>query len=101
MRFIYECRRAAHWPMLHSFVVVAMLAAWGIAQTSPQGDAINAASPSTGIRSSVPGAANDSKPDPKDNPGGDASTRLGIGDLIELSVYDVPELNTKTRVSDS
>ena len=34
-------------------------------------------------------------------PGGDASVRLGSGDLVEVSVYDVPELATKTRVSDS
>lgn len=33
-------------------------------------------------------------------PGGDASIRLGSGDLIEVSVYDVPELSTKIRVSD-
>lgn len=32
-------------------------------------------------------------------PAGDSNVRLGIGDLVELSVYDVPELNTKTRVS--
>jgi len=32
-------------------------------------------------------------------PVGDSNIRLGIGDLIELSVYDVPELNTRTRVS--
>jgi polysaccharide biosynthesis/export protein len=29
---------------------------------------------------------------------GDSTVRLGIGDLIEVSVYDVPELNTRTRV---
>lgn len=33
-------------------------------------------------------------------PGGDASIRLGSGDLVDVSVYDVPELNTKIRVSD-
>jgi len=27
--------------------------------------------------------------------------RLGSGDLIEVNVYDVPELNTKTRVNDT
>jgi polysaccharide export outer membrane protein len=31
----------------------------------------------------------------------DASIRLGQGDLVEVNVYDVPELNTRTRVSDS
>ena len=29
----------------------------------------------------------------------DPSLQLGIGDLIELTVYDVPELTTKTRIS--
>jgi len=31
----------------------------------------------------------------------DASIRLGQGDLVEVSVYNVPELNTRARVSDS
>jgi polysaccharide export outer membrane protein len=30
---------------------------------------------------------------------GDSAVRLGAGDLIEISVYNVPELNTKLRVS--
>jgi polysaccharide export outer membrane protein len=30
---------------------------------------------------------------------GDSAVRLGTGDLISVSVYNVPELNTKTRVS--
>ena len=32
-------------------------------------------------------------------PAGDSAVRLGAGDLIEVSVYNVPELNTKLRVS--
>ena len=32
---------------------------------------------------------------------GDSTLRLGTGDLIEVSVYNVPELNTKTRVGSS
>lgn len=31
--------------------------------------------------------------------GSDSSLRLGVGDLLEVSVYGVPELSTKTRVS--
>ena len=31
----------------------------------------------------------------------DSSIRLGSGDLIEVNVYNVPELTTKTRVNDS
>ena len=30
---------------------------------------------------------------------GDASLQLGVGDLLEMSVYGVPELATKTRIS--
>ncbi len=40
-------------------------------------------------------------PTPAPLPGGDSSVRLGAGDLIELSVYNVPEMSTKTRVSNS
>src|SRR5438045_9514046 len=100
MRFINEYRRVADWRISQSLVVTVILAGCGVAQVSPQGDAINATSAPTGIRSSVPGAVNDSKPDPKDNPGGDASIRLGAGDLIELSAYDGTELNTKTQGGD-
>ena len=32
-------------------------------------------------------------------PTGDSAVRLGAGDLVEVSVYNVPELNTKLRVS--
>jgi polysaccharide export outer membrane protein len=33
---------------------------------------------------------------PRDKP---SSLRLGVGDLVELTVYDVPELTSKTRIS--
>ena len=33
------------------------------------------------------------------NSGGSSSVRLGSGDLVEVSVYNVPEMDTKTRVS--
>ena len=39
------------------------------------------------------------KPAPVAPSSGDATIRLGTGDLVELSVYDVPEMDTKTRVS--
>src|SRR4051794_34227624 len=32
---------------------------------------------------------------------GDSSVRLGVGDLVEVSVYNIADLNTKTRVSSS
>ena len=37
----------------------------------------------------------------KDNPGKGVITTLGPGDLIEVSVYNVPELNSKVRISNS
>lgn len=41
-------------------------------------------------------------PSPPSTTGGDATqVRLGAGDLVELSVYNVPELATKARVGNS
>jgi polysaccharide export outer membrane protein len=37
-------------------------------------------------------------PERSSEPGGDSALRLGNGDLLEVSVYNVPELSTKTRV---
>ena len=37
----------------------------------------------------------------KDNPGKSLITTLGRGDLIEVSVYNIPELSSKVRVSNS
>jgi polysaccharide biosynthesis/export protein len=38
------------------------------------------------------------KPESPSEIGGDSVLRLGTGDLIEVSVYNVPDLSTKTRV---
>ena len=61
-----------------------------LSQTVPQ--AIQPVAPVTD--SSV----NPAKPDASVHTGGDSAVRLGIGDLVEVSVYNVPELATKTRV---
>lgn len=45
-----------------------------------------------------PAAAPDTAAAGGDN-SSDSSLRLGVGDLLEISVYGVPELSTKTRVS--
>ena len=86
-----------------------LCAAASLAQTSPQSaqvttgvfpDTPNAAGTTT---SSVPISASDSaapaKPMSAAPSSGDSSVRLGTGDLVEVSVYNVPEMDTKTRVS--
>ncbi len=63
-----------------------------------------AASPTqTVFPDAVPGAITSPAPNvaPVQSKGGDSTLRLGAGDLIEVSVYNVPELNTKTRVGSS
>jgi len=71
------------------FTASAVLCAAQVTNTSTP--ASNAAIPaSTAAKSSSPQARNL-----------DASIRLGQGDLVEVNVYDVPELNTRTRVGDS
>ena len=70
----------------------ALLAVTGFAQT-------RSVAPQTGmVFPSASGAASE-KSVPSARSGGDTALRLGTGDLIEVSVYSVPELNTKTRVS--
>ena len=52
-------------------------------------------------KTTTSGASNPVKPDLETATGGDSTLRLGIGDLVEVSVYNVPELTTKVRVSNS
>jgi polysaccharide export outer membrane protein len=73
---------------------VVFCTATSLGQVQPQKAGVTAgtvfpdATQSAAVKSAVPPIA-----------GGDSNIRLGVGDLIELSVYDVPELNTRTRVS--
>jgi polysaccharide export outer membrane protein len=46
-------------------------------------------------RGPIPSQSNVAPENRQNNP----SLQLGVGDLIELTVYDVPELTTKTRIS--
>jgi polysaccharide biosynthesis/export protein len=51
---------------------------------------------------SASGAAPQAKPsDATKDTADDSLVKLGVGDLIEVSVYNVPELSTKARVSNS
>ena len=64
-----------------------------------------AAEPISQAATSVSGAASTSQEKPsaaaKDTSGQSDLVKLGAGDLIEVSVYNVPELATKARVSNS
>jgi polysaccharide export outer membrane protein len=60
--------------------------------------ATNSGVPATNAAIPASVAAKSSSPE---NRALDSSIRLGNGDLVEVNVYDVPELNTRTRVSDA
>jgi polysaccharide export outer membrane protein len=93
MRSVAFTDRDDHRRYLISVALVFVAAVLSCAQTaSPEPRAIPSATGS--VKSSVPASAT------AKNSGGDSSIRLSSGDLVEVSVYDVPELNTKTRVSE-
>jgi polysaccharide export outer membrane protein len=58
----------------------------------------NMSTPAANATIPVSSAAQSSSPT---NRSLDASIHLGQGDLVEVNVYNVPELNTRTRVSDN
>ena len=67
------------------------------AQPSPQDSKIALPTPQTAAQPSTapPTMALDSRPSSETNP----SLKLGVGHLIEMNVYNVSELATKTRVA--
>lgn len=62
------------------------------------GQSANLSAPASNAAVPASAAAKTSSPG---NRNLDSSIRLGQGDLVEVKVYDVPELNTHTRVSDT
>ena len=73
-------------------VVILALAAMSAGQSA------NVSAPASNAAVPASAAAKTSSPG---NRNLDSSIRLGQGDLVEVKVYDVPELNTHTRVSDT
>lgn len=94
MRFVCGEWRGMKRSGLRLMALVCILASSVVAQTP---GTVSAIPISAGTSSSIP----TSPAGPTKIANSDASVRLGSGDLIELRVYDVPELNTKTRVSDT
>jgi polysaccharide export outer membrane protein len=73
------------------FILFWILAGTASTQTSTTRSGTTAAVPATtAVESSTPR---------QHNP--DSNIRLGSGDLIEMNVYNVPELTTKTRIGDT
>jgi polysaccharide biosynthesis/export protein len=75
------------------------------AQNNPPAE-LPAAQPISQAATSASGQASTTTPSitpetAKDSPDQSALVKLGAGDLIEVSVYNVPELTTKERVSNS
>lgn len=86
MRIILESRRSR----LCALYALITFGIAGFAQT-----AVPISQPATAAPDPPTVAAHD----PAVAGGGDSAVRLGAGDLIEVSVYNVPELDTKLRVS--
>src|SRR5271170_6179792 len=91
---------------LYLSLFVALAFAWPLAQD------LSAQDPVRATQNDGNGSTSNSSKDEQDpaslpsqsgaapaNRQGNPSLQLGVGDLIELTVYDVPELTTKTRIS--
>ena len=81
------------------FLLSLVLLFWTVAQTSTglAQSTVTPAKVEPVTEFSPPGNVDISKKTAPASPG-DSTLRLGIGDLIDVSVYNVPELTTKTRV---
>ncbi len=95
MRFVPRVVRTASRRTSAGFVFLILGSTACLAQVStPAATAVSA--PASGVQSSVPGS-----PALMTLRSTDAAIRLGPGDLVDVSVYDIPELTTKTRVNDT
>jgi polysaccharide biosynthesis/export protein len=88
--------------LVASATLVALLATAGAAQQQPANAEPKPASPeeqpATPATKPAPAPGDTTATAGSENRS-DSSLRLGVGDLLEMSVYGVPELSTKTRVS--
>jgi len=83
---------AKNWT--RALCAVVFCAATSLGQAQPQKAGVTAGTVFPDTSQSVA-----AKPAATPIAGGDSNVHLGVGDLVELSVYDVPELSTRTRVS--
>ena len=104
---------AGHWRAVQGMLGAVLLLNAALAQQSASGNhaaqsgpptdlpaaqpAGQAAKSASGTASSAPEKNSDADKDTADTP----AVKLGPGDLIEVSVYNVPELATKARVSNA
>src|SRR5580698_6868014 len=102
---LFPCRKSFKKLYSQLFLAVALLcslAVTGNAQEQPasaQTQDINKDANSgkeDQQKSEAPSAPDSTQPRPHET---NSSLQLGVGDLVELTVYDVPELTSKTRIS--
>src|ERR1035438_448309 len=87
------CGKVLHTIPLLALALLGGLASMAIAQAPSASGQNNSNNDAGKIE------AHTSPVDPQSPTTSDRSLQLGEGDLIELTVYDVPELTTKTRIS--
>jgi polysaccharide biosynthesis/export protein len=99
-------RRSVLWLLPVFFSVVGIASAQQSATSSPNQQqtsplATNPPAQPVDLDSGTPAAIPAKPEDSAKAAPDDSTTRLGVGDLIEVSVYNVPELTTKARISNN
>jgi polysaccharide export outer membrane protein len=99
LRARWSSSRLPCFAFLPTAVLISALASgvWAQGQTGTTKD-ISATAEQTTTSPAAKTAVLASSTDSDNGTSSDSSVRLGTGDLIEISVYNVPELATKTRV---
>jgi polysaccharide export outer membrane protein len=92
-----------HFRLFLAAALLCSLTASAGAQEQPASDQVKDSNKSNGEADRKPGEP-PSSPDiatSDSHQKNSSSLQLGVGDLVEMTVYDVPELTTKTRISSS